>query len=636
MTPVKYDAVPEREAQVTRVEDERPQWADGSAPPTPRTPDETEEAPRLAGGLAVIRRGLRESPELRRGLTATIMLAVATAIGRMVVPVLVQQVLDRGINGPGGFNPRFVYPACAVAALLVGLIYVGARTRYRRMVVNTEAALAALRVRAFAHIHALSVAEQTAHKRGVLTSRVTADVDTLTEFLEWGGITWVVGPVLMLGCAALMFAYSWQLALIALTCVVPTALVLRALQRGMLAAYDRLRGRVADTLTEVSESIQGAAVIRAYGLEQRTDARVRAAVGRQYDAQMYAQRYAATIFPAGDLFGALAIATTVAVGALYGPRWGLSLGDVVAVLFLVTLFLQPLAEFSEVFEHTQTAIAGWRKVFSLIDIPAEIEEPDRGRTLPFGALSVRVRDVSFAYRDGDAVLRDVNVDIEAGSHVAIVGQTGSGKTTFARLLARLADPTAGRVEVAGVDLRDVDPADRRRAIRLVPQDGFLFDTTIAENVARGHSGATGKDVEAAFAALGLDDWLAGIPDGIDARVGERGENLSVGERQLVALARAQIANAGLLILDEATSSVDPETERSIADALARLSAGRTTVAVAHRLSTAEAADVVLVFERGRIVERGDHRALAAAGGVYASLYESWLGNTQAEAEAEVS
>jgi ATP-binding cassette subfamily B protein len=632
MTPVKrHDAAVDDEAlwRAAAVDDGRPHWGDGSEAPTVATPDEPERTTRLAGGLAVLRRGLRESPELRRGLVATIALALATAGGRLVVPVLVQQVLDRGISGPNGFDARFVLPACGIAVVLVALIYVGARTRYRRMVVSAEAALAGLRVRAFAHIHALSIGEQTAHKRGVLTSRVTADVDTLVDFLEWGGISWVVGPVLMLCCAGLMFAYSWQLALITLACTIPLAVVLRAMARGMVGAYDRLRSRVGDTLTEVSESIQGAAVIRAYGLETRTDRRLRTAIERQYGAQMYAQRYAASIFPIADLFGSIAIAATVTVGAFYGPHWGLTLGDMVAFLFLVTLFLQPMSELSEIFDQTQTAIAGWRKVFMLLDVPIDLREPAAGADLPHGPLPVHVRDVSFAYRDGGVVLDHVDVDIAAACHVAVVGETGSGKTTFARLLCRLADPTTGSVEIAGRDLRAVDPAARRRAIRLVPQDGFLFDATIRENIAMGSPNDADGAAEA-FAALGLDSWLAGVPEGLDARVGERGENLSVGERQLVALARAQGANPGLLILDEATSSVDPETERTIADALTRLSEGRTTVTVAHRLSTAEAADLVLVFDKGRIVEKGDHRSLVAAGGVYASLYESWLGNTREE------
>jgi putative ABC transport system ATP-binding protein len=234
------------------------------------------------------------------------------------------------------------------------------------------------------------------------------------------------------------------------------------------------------------------------------------------------------------------------------------------------------------------------------------------------------------------VLRDINVSIPAGAHIAIVGETGSGKTTFAKLLTRLADPAGGAIEVGGVDLRKVDPSSRRIAIRMVPQDGFLFDWTVRDNVKAGREGANDREVETAFEELGLGEWVRSLQDGLDTRAGERGEQLSVGERQLIALVRAQVADPGLLILDEATSAVDPATEARITEALRRLSAGRTTVTIAHRLSTAEHADRVLVFDHGEIVESGTHEELVTLGGVYAGLYESWLGNTQQDGTARGS
>jgi ATP-binding cassette, subfamily B, bacterial len=608
--------------------DDRAEWPKG-----PTSEEEIIPTKHIEGALALLRRGLRETPELRAGLGYTIGLAMALTGVRVIIPVLVQQILDRGLVGPAGYRPRFVYSACAVAAVLVVFVYFAGRATYRRLVRASESALAALRVRAFAHIHRLSIAEQTAEKRGAFVSRVTADIDTLGQFLEWGGISWITSAALMFGTALAMFVYSWQLTLLALAAIAPLFLVLRLMQRGMLAAYDLIRTRVGETLSAVSESLMGAAIVRAYGLEERTNRRLQEAIQRRYKAEMRGAKYMASIFPMADLFGAAAVATVVGFGAVFGRRWGVSLGDMIALIFLVSLFVQPLSELSETFDQTQTAIAGWRKVLGLLDLPVELVEPVPGERLPSGALSVRTEGLEFAYRDGGGpVLKGIDLEIPAGAHVAVVGETGHGKTTFAKLLCRLADPTGGRIVIGGVDLREVAPDARRRGIRMVPQDGFLFDTTIRENVRYGLEGATEDQVDDAFDALGLDDWVRTLTEGLDTSVGERGESLSVGERQLVALVRAQMGDPGLLILDEATSAVDPETERALAEALERVSKGRTTVTIAHRMSTAESAEQVLVFHEGRIVERGRHADLVAAGGVYATLYQSWLGNTRDEGE----
>jgi ATP-binding cassette, subfamily B, bacterial len=378
--------------------------------------------------------------------------------------------------------------------------------------------------------------------------------------------------------------------------------------------------------------VTGAAVIQAYGLEERGRSRLRAAIDRQYRAYIDAARYFALMFPLGDLFGSVALAGVAVVGVAYGPGWGLGVGEIIAFLFLIGLLLNPIAELSEILDQTQIAIAGWRKVLGVLATPLDLPEPEPGLPLPHGPLDVEVARLGFAYRDGVPVLHDVDARVPAGSSVAVVGETGSGKTTFAKLLCRLADPSTGHVRLGGVDLRTVRPDERRRAVRLVPQDGFLFDASLAENVRVGRVGADDDEVRMAFAELGLAWWLDELPLGLDTPVGERGGSLSVGERQLVALARAQLGDPGLLVLDEATSAVDPETERALTQALARLAEGRTMVSIAHRLSTAEAADLVLVFGQGRIVERGSHAELVAAGGTYAGLYESWLGNTRVDGD----
>jgi ATP-binding cassette, subfamily B, bacterial len=613
-----------------------PPGADEPRPHPPDTPDEVHVLE--AGALGVLRRGLAATPELRQGVLLTAGMAIVTAAGKLAVPILIQQILDRGVLGPDGFRPGFVYPACAATAVAVMLLYVASRATYLRLVRASENSLLGLRVRTFEHIHRLSMAEHTETRRGALVARVTSDIETLARFMEWGAVAWIVDGFLLVATFGVMAIYDWRLTALALAAFSPLLVLMPALQRRQLAAQDRVRTAVGETLSEVSETVTGAALVQAYGLEDRARGRLGRAIDNQYRAYMRAGRYFAAMFPLGDMFGALALAAVVTAGVVWGPGWGLQVGVVVAFVFLIQLLLAPVAELSEILDQTQTALAGWRKVLGVLATPLDVPEPVGGAGLPEGPLAVRVDGIDFAYRNGVPVLRGIDLDIAAGRSVAVVGETGSGKTTFASLLCRLADPTQGAIRVGGVDLRRVDPDARRRAVRLVPQDGFLFDDTIAENVRVGGRGPTDDAaVRAAFEALGLGWWLDELPAGLDTRVGERGGSLSVGERQLVALARAQLGDPGLLVLDEATSAVDTETERALTQALGRLAEGRTMVSIAHRLSTAEAADVVLVFDAGQLVETGAHADLVAAGGTYASLYESWLGNTRGEpAQAEAA
>jgi ATP-binding cassette, subfamily B, bacterial len=589
--------------------------------------DDMPIPPELGTTWAVLKRGLREAPELRTGLGFTVVLSLTVVVANLVTPILIQLIFDHGFVG--GFRPGFVYGICGAAFMLLVMSYLAARSSGRRLVITSEQALANLRVRTFAHIHELSIAEQTKEKRGIFVARVTADVDALAHFTEWGGIAWILAVAQVLGTMTLMLMYSWHLTLPIVVMVIPLLVIVAKLQAGFSSAYNLVRTRVGEMLSEVSESVMGAAVVRAYGLDETVHGRVSHAVTQRYRAQMVAHKRASTLFPMAVMFTALAITTVVVLGASFGTRWGLTVGRVTAFIFLAQYFLDPFIDLPEIYADTQTAIAGWRKILAVLDLPVEIHEPSPGVPLETGALEVRAEEVRYAYPGSDEVLHGISLHVPAGSHVAVVGETGCGKTTFAKLLTRLADPSSGRFLVGGVDLREVAPETRRNAIRMVPQDGFLFDATLRENVRYGRAGATDRDVETAFEELGLGEWVHGLPEGLDTVAGERGEAMSVGERQLVALARAQISTPGLLILDEATSAVDPGAEQRINEALRRLSHGRTVVTIAHRLSTAEQADHVFVFHAGRLVEQGSHEELVAMGGRYAALYESWLGNVQA-------
>jgi ATP-binding cassette, subfamily B, bacterial len=589
--------------------------------------DEPLETVGGRGAIEVLRRGLAASPELRVGVVATLAMAFGSAVGKLTLPILIQQIVNQGLTGSGGFRAGYVVGLGAVGLVVIVAVGVLTALTGRRLVRSSQDALYSLRSRAFAHIHRLSLAEHNETRRGVLVSRVTSDIETLARFAEWGAVSWVVQGGLAVGVFAVLAWYSWQLALIALVAFIPAVPVLKVMQRQQLDAYDDQRVRVGDTLSEFSETIGGSGVIRAYGLQRHRRQRLRQRVRAQYRAEMRAARAMALMYPLSDIVVAVATAAVVVAGVTWGPSWGLDVGEMIAVLFLVSLLQGPVAELSEVLDQTQTALAGWRKVLDLLDQPVDVIEPDPGLLLPPGALAVRTEALHFAYRDGAPVLRGIDVDIAAGANVAVVGETGSGKTTFARLLVRLADPTAGRVLLGGLDLTTIAADERHRAIRIVPQDGFLFDTTVRENVKFGRPGAEDRHADAAVEELGLRWWVDQLPYGLDTRVGERGEALSVGERQLVALARAELADPGLLILDEATAAVDPRTERALAEAMVRVARGRTTISIAHRMSTAEAADVVLVFADGRLVEHGHHAELVAADGAYARLHRSWVSQT---------
>ena len=577
-----------------------------------------------------LRRGLALSPEFTVGLPVTLLLALGATVGRVLVPIAVQQTIDDGLLGAAGPDVGRVRESVLLAGVAVLVTAVCAYLLNVRLFRTTESGLASLRVRAFRHVHDLSVLTQNAERRGSLVSRVTSDVDTISTFMQWGGLLMIVSFGQLLVATGLMAFYSWQLTLLVWVCFLPLFLLMRTFQKRVSAAYGAVRERVGDLLGAVSESVVGASTVRAYGVEERTGRRIDQAIERHRSAATRAQKLVALTFSTGEIVAGLANAGVVVVGVMLGIDGQLTLGELLAFLFLVQLFVGPVQIGTEVLNEAQNAIAGWRRVLGVLDTPADVADPgESGRVLPRGPIDVRFDHVSFAYPTGPTVLSDVDLSLAPRSRIAVVGETGSGKTTFAKLLTRLMDPAQGRVLVDGVDLRELSFASLRSRIVMVPQDGFLFEGSILDNVRFGLPSAGDADVELAMTELGLMDWLAGLPHGLGTDVGQRGEQLSAGERQLVALARAYLADPDLLVLDEATSAVDPATEVRLARALEGLTRGRTALTIAHRLSTAEAADDVLVFDAGRVVERGRHGDLVAAGGVYARLHHSWAAQQRA-------
>jgi ATP-binding cassette, subfamily B, bacterial len=574
-----------------------------------------------------LRRAARIAPALSRGLWLTALLAMVGTAGQLLVPLTVQRLVDRTLERTDVGTVDDVLLLGAVAVVLAVVAGFASWQAMFRLVRAAAAGLAQLRIAAFRRIHRLSVVEVDGDRRGALVARVTSDVEAITQFVEWGGVGMLVGGAQLVLVLVVMITLDPVLAALVVLAAVLYAILIAVFQRVLARAHDGVRVRSADSLTAMGEVVSGLPVVRAYGAEERSRGRVAERLEAQFRAEFRVGVLGAALFSSAEVFAAAVIAGVVSVGVIVGAGGSISAGTLVAFLFLVNLFIQPVQLLVEILDQAQSAGAGVRRILAVLDMPVAIVEPDVPVALPAGPLSLAVHAVGYAYPSGPPVLHDVELEVGAGERIAVVGRTGSGKSTFVRLLARLVDPTSGSVTLSGVLLTAVARDELRRRVAYVPQDGFLFDTTIARNVAYGVPGCTDEMVREAFAELDLVGWLDALPDGLATEVGERGRRLSAGEQQLVALARAWIVGPDLLVLDEATSAVDAALEVRLRRAIERMTAGRTSVTVAHRLSTAEAADRVLVFSDGRIVEAGPHGDLVAAGGVYAALHRDWEAGT---------
>lgn len=587
------------------------------------------------GAVNVITRGFGLSPALRRGLGLTIFLALCGTGTRVAVPILVQQVIDRGFSDEG-VDLRLVFLLCAVCAVVVSASAFSLRTAIRRLGVRSEEALYGLRVKLFEHIHGLSIAYHNEEKKGALVARVTSDIETLGQFFSWGALAWLLDGTLVVVIAVIMLSYDWLLALVAFVVAAPLVWGFRRVQKRLVRSYDRARALNSDYFSEAAEFVSGAEVLVAYGQRERYAERLTGTMRTRYRAQIRAGVLGALLFPIGEFFSVLTVVAVSATAILRGPTVGLSLGAVVGFIFLTYRFLEPVAEFTEIIDNTQAAVAGLSRIIEVLDTPIGPPEPIDSTPLPTGNLDIRFSKVWFAYQarpavnempDDPFVLKGLDVEIPFGQHVAVIGSTGSGKTTLGRLISRLIDPSSGVVSIGGVSLTQVARDDLRTNLTFVPQEPFLFDGTVLSNLRFVDPKIDEERSLSAAAELGLDEWLGALPSRLATSVGERGGELSAGERQLVALLRAAIAQPRILVLDEATSAVDPLIEVRISRAFDALSVGRTTIAIAHRLSTAMRADRILVMEEGRIIEDGPHDALLQLGGRYATLYEAWVTST---------
>ncbi|WP_285559706.1 ABC transporter ATP-binding protein [Actinoplanes regularis] len=563
-----------------------------------------------AGPRRLIATMIRVSPRLRQGLWLTFLLALLAGAGRIIAPLTVQHVIDSGVA------PETVGPAVAVGAGAVLLAGVSSLLLNRRLQDRVEEALAGLRRAGLRRVHDMAASTADRAPSADLVTRLTGDLDQVTTFLQGGGIQFLTNIAQLLIATGILLAYSWQLALPVLLITAVLLTVMTWTQRLIARRFDRARRDLSALQSTVAEAVLGGPLIRSTGTRDRTRAKLDAAVDRSRDSLIGTQ----IPLHLNASLGELAISTMTVTVLLGGVWWGrLSSGQVVATVFLVTFFVRPLQFVVQSLGEAQNALTGWRRALELVTTPPGL--PGEGVPLPAGPVGVRLDHVSARYPGGPPVLHDVSVRIEPGEHVAVVGRTGSGKSTFAKLLTRRLPPSAGRIHLGGVPLEQL--ADLAGRVVIVPQDPFLFDASIAHNIRLGATGATDEDALRIMHRLGLADWLATLPDGLDTRVGVRGDRLSIGERQLVALARTALADPDLVIFDEATSGIDPGTEAAVQRALSELTRDRTTVSIAHRMPVAEAADRVLVLADGRLVQSGPHHVLLGEPGPYARLAAAW-------------
>jgi ABC-type multidrug transport system fused ATPase/permease subunit len=547
----------------------------------------------------------------------TLLLATATALAP---PLLAKYAVDDGILEHDLTKLWWIVGAFLLAGLLNwGLSY--AQTYLTGWV--GERILADLRNRLFDHLQDLSLGFYERNRAGVIISRLTNDIEAIDQLVTDGVTSLVQNTLTLIGTAILLFILDWRLALATLI-VIPFMSIATAIFRTRSSrAYAAVRERLGLVTATLAEDIAGMRIVQAFTRERASIDNFRSVSERYRDSNMETVFLNGLYFPFVDLLATVALAVVLGYGGHLYFEGAVTLGTLFAFMLYVQNFFDPVQQLSQLYNTFLSATAALDKIVDVLDEEPEVLDRPGAQPLPSVDGHVRFENVRFGYGEGPEVLHGLDLDVPAGTTVALVGHTGAGKSTIAKLLARFYDPREGAITIDGHDLRDVTQASLRRQLGIVPQEGFLFAGTVTENLSFGRPDASPAEVVSAAETIGANDFVQRLEDGNDTELQERGTRLSLGQRQLVALARALLADPRILILDEATSSVDIGTERKIERALRRLLAGRTAFVIAHRLSTIRDADLIVVLEHGQIVEQGSHDELLRKQGLYTSLYGDW-------------
>lgn len=555
----------------------------------------------------------------RTWLLILIGVVVADAASRLVVPVLVRNVLDDGLT-----DRNVLYPALGLMALAI-VVQVAARVTFlRRSGRIGNAILLDLRRRLYKKFQRLSVGFHDRYTTGRAVSRMTSDVEAVQELVLQGLDVVVIGVLTIVGASVIMLSLDWRLALVAFLSYPPLLLLTRWFARASTRAFRAVRTQSAIVIVQFIETMTGIKAVQAFRREPRA-AEIFQDVALSYrDANVRAMRIFARAMPGIQFIGNLGIVLVVLAGGYLAVGGDVSVGTMAAFVLYLRMFFDPMQDLSQFISTLQSALTALEKVSSVMEEDDVVSDPEHPVALTEASGEVGFDAVTFEYVDGVPVLPALDLHIPAGQTVALVGTTGAGKTTIAKLIARFYDPQAGAVRLDGVDLRDLDDETLRRHVTLLTQENFIFAGSIADNIRFGRPGASRDEVVAAARAVGAHTFIEEMPDGFDTDTGKRGSRLSAGQRQLVAFARVVLADPRVLILDEATSSLDIPTERLVQAALSTILADRTAIIIAHRLSTVEVADRVLVLSHGEVVEDGSPADLIAGGGRYADLHSAWL------------